>query len=319
MKNVGLKRVPEFIEEDFIIAVERVLSNAAYPHYYIEISRVSQDEEREVGYDGVLTSIIPFYLQFKRSTFHQPQFRGKTARDRAACGHANRSGFFSFTLYKDRKTRGYDQHNKLYALSQQFTVAYVAPLFYKKDALSHFKLLVPDFAWTYDDVEVVIATSPHTSVILRNARILHETMTIPPHTTILDHLPSHEYSYSHNGDICFHSTVTSVDVPRKTLYDLVVDVLRKLTQEQTPRSLEVSKMAVKLLADVFATNWESRSFRSMLKSYLVELDMLPATWNGNLLSFLLEEVGTMERLLLSEFVLWHELRVVQYVARMKMG
>jgi len=316
MKNVGYKRVSEFIEDDFISAVELVISRAAYPTGHIEISRVSQDEEHYVGYDGVLTSLIPFYLQFKRSTFHTPQFKGKTMRDREACGFATKSGFFSFTLHKNRNSKDYDQHNILHRLSKRFSAAYVAPLFYKKSALSKYKTLTPVYAWTYKDMDVFIAETPHTPIEMRNVRILHQTMTITPHEPITDHLPSHEYTYSHNGDICFHSKVIPLDASRRTLYDLIEKILGNLDQMKiTPE--EQSKKVVELLAEVFSSDWRSRSFQSMLKSYLVELDILPATWNGDIHRLLLEEIGSIERLLLAETVLWSELRIAQYVARVR--
>jgi len=316
MKKVGHKCIPEFIEEEFISAVETVISNAVYPRHFIEISRVSQDEEHGVGYDGVINSFVPFYLQFKRSTFHTPQFDGKTAKDRAACGYGNRNGFFSFTLHKDRVSKGYDQHNKLFALQQQFSTAYVAPLFYRKNALSQYKLLTPGFAWSYQNLNIATAANPRYPVALIDVRIFHETMTIPPHAPVTDHLPSHEYSYSHNGDICFHSKATPTDGPRKTLYDLLAGILHSLVESQTP--LHVQSLAViEMLPKVFSAEWKSRLFRSMLKSYMVELDILPAGWNGDLPHFLSNDLGTAARLMLSEAVLWGELRIAQYVARIR--
>jgi hypothetical protein len=314
MKNIGLKRLPEFIEDDFISAIETVVSHATYPHYFVEISRVSQDEEKDLGYDGVLTSLVPFYLQFKRSIFYLPQFRGKIARDRANCGHRNTNGFFSFTLHKDRSTKGYDQHNKLYVLSQRSRAAYVAPLFYKKQSLTRYKSSVPPFAWSFADLEIVPVTALHMRLSFCNLRILHETMTFPPHAAITDHLPSHEYTYTHNGDICFHSKAISLNLPRKTLHDVIVEVIRQLVGSKT-QSFDDGRIAIKLLAEIFNAKWGSRSFRSMVKSYMVDLDILPSTWQGDLLHFLLEKAGTMERFLLLEAILWGELRVAQYVAK----
>lgn len=328
MNNVGLKRLPEFIEEDFISAVELVVSHAGYPGYPVEISRVSQDQERYLGYDGVLTSLIPFYLQFKRSVFHTPQFTGKTARDRLSCGYPSRRGFFSFALHKDRVTKGYDQHNALHTLRRHYDAAYVAPLFYRKEALTRYKMLAPRFAWTYDDIRIRLPSDGDVDTLFRNVRILHETMTIPPHLPISDHVPSHQYSYIHDGEICFHSQARPLDFPPRTLHEMLTDVLRRLTEEGEPRtrryyetqrhrSLEHAAMVVLLLPSMFGSNWETRSFRSMLKAYLVDLDVVTPTWNGNIRHFLEEKLGTMDRLLLTESILWNEFRIVQYVARRK--
>jgi hypothetical protein len=118
MKKVGHKRLPDFIEEDYISAIETAISQCIHPGYKVEISRISQDEENDLGYDGVITTLVPLYVQFKRSIFNTPQFQGKVAKDRASCGYTNRSGFFSFTLHKDRNSKKYDQHNTLHTLSQ---------------------------------------------------------------------------------------------------------------------------------------------------------------------------------------------------------
>ena len=75
LKKQGEKIIPDFIEEDYISAIETALNRCYY--YFdknIEIRRISQADENELGYDGVLNTIVPFYIQFKRSDFYSPRF-----------------------------------------------------------------------------------------------------------------------------------------------------------------------------------------------------------------------------------------------------
>jgi|GEM_PF-2329569 len=315
MRDVGYKRLPEFIEEDYISAIETAISRCIYPRYFVEISRISQDEERTLGYDGVITTLVPFYIQFKRSTFHTPQFQGKTTKDRESCGYSNRCGFFSFTLHKDRNSKKYDQHNALYSLSQHAKAAYVAPLFYKRSKLSRLKEWTHPYPWYYDDVVIVQSSTPHVPVVFRNVRVIMDSITIPPHAPIVDHTPSHEYTFSRNGNICFHSKPLPLDIPRTTLHEFIVQLVRS-AQVQEQRRFDDGRWLFKVIPELFHTDWRSRGLKGTIKSYLVELDLLPATWSGDLHSFVFEEMDAASRFLLAEVLLQNEFGIMQYLMRM---
>lgn len=316
MSNIGYKRIPEFIEEDFISAVETVLSTAVYPGSQIEISRISQDDERDLGYDGVLTSIVPFYIQFKRSTFHTPQFSGKSARDRRRCGYPSTRGFFSFALHRDRTSRRYDQHNKLFALAQAGPAAYVAPLFYKKAPLSRYKEYRVRYPWTYKSVRITPASLPRTPIVFDRVRVLHETMTFPPHALVLDRKPSHQYTYTLGGEICFHSKPMPVDYPRRTLFDFVVDVVDSLEKEPTQRFAD-GREIIHIIEKMFLPDLTDRLYDQLLRTHLEEFDIISSSWKGSPKAFIMERASAVERLLVAESILWNELRIVQYVARMR--
>lgn len=315
MRNIGHKRLPEFIEEDYISAIETAISRCTYPSYFVEISRISQDEESALGYDGVITTLVPFYIQFKRSTFHTPQFQGKTAKGRSACGFSNRHGFFSFTFHKNRNSKKYDQHNALYNLSQHAKAAYVAPLFYKRLELSRLKEWNHPYPWHYQDVIIFNSSVIRGSVGFRNVRVMMDSITIPPHASILDHTSSHEYTYSRNGDICFHSEPIPVETPRRSLQEFIEELVRGAA-EQDQRRFDDGRWIFKVIPELFHADWRSRTLRSTIKSYLIELDFLAATWSGDLFNFIFEEMDTASRFLLAEALLHNEFGINQYLIRM---
>ena len=110
LKREGEKTIPDFIEDDFISALETGLNRTFYyKDKLIEISRISQTNENELGYDGVLTTLVPFYLQFKRSAFYSPQFTGELMKNRKAVNLPVKNGFYAFDLLK--KEGKYAQHN----------------------------------------------------------------------------------------------------------------------------------------------------------------------------------------------------------------
>jgi hypothetical protein len=315
MRNVGHKRLPEFIEEDYISAIETAISRSVYPPYFVEISRISQDEENDLGYDGVITTLVPFYVQFKRSTFHTPQFHGKTAKDRESCGYANRNGFFSFTLHKDRNSKKYDQHNALISLSQHAKAAYAAPLFYKRSQLSRLKEWAGTYPWHYKDITIIDSGKLTVPVSFRKVRVLMDSITFPPHAPIFDHLSSHEYTFSRNGDLCYHSEPQPVDAPRITLQEFVEDTVMNAFNQEQP-DFDDGRWLFKFMPEFFHADWRSRSFKGTIKSYLVELDLLSATWNGNIFNFVIEDMDTRGRFLLAEALMQSEFGISQYILKM---
>jgi len=318
MQNVGFKRLPEFIEEDYISAIETAFTRCTYPNYFIEISRISQDDENDLGYDGVITSLVPLYVQFKRSTFHTPQFHGRTAHQRTSCGFQNRSGFFSFNLHKDRNSKRFDQHNTLYTLSQVARAVYAAPLFYKRSDLSQFKEQSRLYPWRYEDVLILDASLPGRVFAFPRMRVLFDSITIPPHAPITDRAASHEYSYTRNGDICFHSEPTPFDTPVKSLHDFILEVVQSVFDKDR-HHFDDGRMVFEIIPDLYHANWRSRNFKSMLKSYLVGIDKIPSTWTGDIHEYIFRELDTADRFLLLEALLLQDFSIVQYVLRVLPG
>lgn len=178
----------DFIEEDYISAVETMISRSAYAHNkkFIEISRISQDQERGLGYDGVLTAIVPFYVQFKRSQFYTPAYSGKLSKDRQKVfGKPLNSGFLAFKLHRDRHTQMYEQHNAMWKLSQYSSAAYVAPLFYKKRDLTALKQREVDLPWEYRQLKVRDRVF-RMGYPLKAVRTFKDSIVVIPHREVKD-------------------------------------------------------------------------------------------------------------------------------------
>ena len=314
LRDIGHKRVSEFTEEDFISAIETYLARAAYPRYDIEITRISQDEERDLGYDGVMTCLVPFYIQFKRSCFNTPEYKGQLAYDRLNCGFADKEGFFSFRLHKDRQTHGYDQHNALFKLSQASKAAYVAPLFYKRRRLSSLKALSSMYPWTLKDIIVLESRPIPASVRFRRVRLLHDCITIPPHKDIPDRLASHHYSFTQRGNVCYHSDPERLDIPHLRFLEFLQEVIEKvisIDRKAIPNAIAV----IKLLPELMGTYWSARYFKALIKNYLIDLDLVSERSTRSIETIVFKDLSETNRYLLTEHVVREEFSIVQYIVR----
>jgi len=191
----------EFIEEDFIGAIERQLEKHVYSSW-MTITRISQSSERHLGYDGVITSALPFYIQFKRSTLYRSSYSGKLSVDRKSAFGPEHS-FYGFELHKNSKTGLYEQHNALHALSGSFPCAYVAPLFHRSKQLSDYKTRKPLRAYPWQYHNGLIHDGP--AGLAYRARMFDMTVAICPHKHLPNPDPSHHYTYSRKLQACFHS------------------------------------------------------------------------------------------------------------------
>ncbi len=312
-KTIGHKIISEFTEEDFISAFETVLSHCTYHYDELEISRISQDDERELGYDGVLTSIVPFYIQFKRSAFHKPEFRGQLSDDRTHVGFSNFRGYYSFNLHRYKKTRVHEQHNALYKLSSNSTAAYLAPLFLKKSVLSRYKKYRINYPWNYASALIYERNRP--SLLINNIRIFQKTITIPPHRHIADKKP-HAYTFSNNGETCFHSEPEHVEnyiKPFDVLLNSIIEQLLDLRKSEK----QIIRVIIDILPELFDLNWASARFNSIMKSYLLELDLIPDKTRMNVSDFIQNKLLEHDLLFFVEHVLKEEFNIIQYVARLK--
>ena len=67
LRKHGEMMFSEFIEYDLISAIETGLKRTfCCRHRLIEISRISQSDVNELEYEGVITTIVPLYIQFRR-------------------------------------------------------------------------------------------------------------------------------------------------------------------------------------------------------------------------------------------------------------
>lgn len=312
----------DFIEEDYISAVETMISRSAYAHNkkFIEISRISQDQERGLGYDGVLTAIVPFYVQFKRSQFYTPAYSGKLSKDRQKVfGKPLNSGFLAFKLHRDRHTQMYEQHNAMWKLSQYSSAAYVAPLFYKKRDLTTLKRREVDLPWEYRQLKVRDRVF-RMGYPLKAVRTFKDSIVVIPHREVKDKEPSHHYTYDRAiKNVAFHSDVEFVESPQYNLADFVSSVLERASRleagfNQMPMdgSLEV----IQHLPELFGLTWRSRKFRSMVSNYLVEIGVIFKKLPNNLESYLSDELSIQDRFYFLEEILRQEFGIIQYTVRL---
>jgi hypothetical protein len=234
----------EFIEEEFIGAMERQLEKHVYSHS-MTISRISQSLERDLGYDGVLTSALPFYIQFKRSTLYRGSYSGQLSHDRKAVFGAEHF-FYGFELHKNPNSNLFEQHNALHALAAKFPCAYVAPLFHRNKQLSDYKTRRPTrtYPWHYHNGVIHDGAA---GVIYRT-RIFDMTVAINPHKHLPNVDPSHHYTYNRKMDVCFHSTPEPLEPRDRSFSSFLGGVMRSFEKSdfQTSRFDELINLVTSL-------------------------------------------------------------------------
>jgi hypothetical protein len=285
----------EFIEEDFIGAIERQLEKHVYSQW-MTISRISQSSERHLGYDGVLTAALPFYIQFKRSTLYRGSYTGKLRADRASeIGSEN--FFYGFELHKNATTGMFEQHNALHALHAKFPCAYVAPLFHRTRQLSDYKTRKPPLAYPWHYHQAVIHDGP--SAVVYRARMFDMTVAIAPHKFLPSPDPSHHYTYNRKREVCFHSTPEPLGPSAESFATFLTGVLNDFERVEQPPRLGELIGAVTSLYPPDASPALSRYVR--LHAPRAE------SWQA------IYELPATLQLAILEDLLWQDFRVRQYV------
>lgn len=306
LKRIGEKVVPEFIEEEFISAIETAINRS---YYYrdklVGIQRISQSDENELGYDGVLGTIVPFYIQFKRSDFYSPHFTGKLTQDRTKVGLKTEHGYFAFELL--RKNKNYDQHNAMYLLSQRSKAAYVAPMFYKRHDLdelrsqsSRFLPLSYDYIHFYrPDLERLME--------LGGTLLFKKTITIIPHAPINDQNASHHYSYCRRNYVGFHSDPINLQDGGSTNLRYF---LRDVIYESGQRKEELVRTNFELLPELFNIESNSSEFRDILTTSINRISIVEQNED---VDGLIEKLSDFDKLLIMEDILFQYFNIRQYV------
>lgn len=313
MIPTGNIRKPEFIEDDFISGLETAVSKSWHPPWPLEISRVSQDAEHTLGYDGVLTSLVPFYIQFKASYFCLPQFTGATTGQRNDLGLPTNRGYFRFKLHKDKKTKRFDQHNALFKLGRSQRVAYVAPMFYKKQQLTAFKQMSMRLPWAYDDY-MIFDHPRRRNFSIRSSRAFARCITIQPHREIEDKEASHYYSFSDDANAGFHSKPENVGRGVQSLSQFLTYIAEAVF-ENRDRNIPIRDSLLKNLADVYDSTWENRAFLATIRSALLDLDLYPQKRKPNVREWVFDTLELHHVLLLTESLLQDDFNIVQYLAK----
>lgn len=306
LKITGEKTTPDFIEEDFISAIETALNRSVYYRdKCVEISRISQADENELGYDGVLNTIVPFYIQFKRSDFYSPQFKGQLTTDRKNVSLPVDKGFFAFELL--RKNSKYEQHNAMFKLSQQNKAAYVAPMFYKSSDLSKLKSQAQEILpLHYDDI-FFYHPIHRKHITLRNLLLFKKSITVPPHDLINDTNPSHHYSYSRDNKIGFHSDPINLENSKsQNLYYFIQEVFNQQGRE----SKSTIESNYNLLPELFGFEKNSTDFSAILEASINRVSIVESNANIN---SIIEQFDTIDKLVILEDILYHYFNIRQFI------
>jgi hypothetical protein len=307
LRRQGEKTIPDFIEDDFISAIETALNRSYYyQDKLVEVRRISQADENELGYDGVLTTIVPFYIQFKRSDFYSPQFTGELLTQRTTVGLPVDRGFFAFELL--RKHKKYEQHNAMFQLSQTSKAAYVAPMFYKSSDLTKFKNQAKQFIPTYYD-DIIIYDYPfRRQHIFRNLLLFKNAITIPPHATVNDNNASHHYSYSRDNKIGFHSDPINLGNSKsQSLYYFIQDIFR---QESFSDSKTFADETFNILPKCFGLDNSSEEFTDILEASIKRVSILDSNVD---FKSIIEQLDFFDKLLITEDILYHYFNIRQFI------
>jgi hypothetical protein len=307
IKRQGEKSTPDFTEDDYISAIETAMNRSFYYRdKEIEISRISQTDENELGYDGILSTIVPFYIQFKRSYFYSPQFKGALLTGRkSVCLPTNR-GFYALELLK--KNGRYDQHNTMYLLSQKAKASYVAPLFYKSKDLARLKSygnrLVPSY---FDDISIYDFTNS-SQYQYSNIRFFKDSITITPHNSINDQEPSHHYSYCKGLKIGFHSEPINLENSEsENLLNFINEIVIAEKREDT--EIQVSKI-FDSIPDFFNLERASKDIEIIIQNSINRISSNDRKGNSDLI---LGELTTTDKLLILEDILYEYFGIRQLI------
>lgn len=287
----------EFIEEEFIGAIERQLQKHVYSSW-MTISRISQSSERHLGYDGVLSSALPFYIQFKRSALYRAGYSGQLSLDRKSVFGPEHS-FYGFELHKNSKSGLFEQHNALYALAANFPCAYVAPLFHRSKQLSDYKTRKPPRLYPWYHHRGVIHDGP--AGFAYRARIFDMTVAIAPHKHLPNPDPSHHYTYSRKLEVCFHSTPEPFESRDRSFSRFLGNVMDSFEQRGTepPRFGGL----VERIAGLYPPERQE-----YLTSFVRLHDPTADSWRS------VYELPATLQLAVVEDILWQDFGIRQYVA-----
>lgn len=200
---------PKFDEAELVTLIDRLVRSAPGLHGgRAKVRQITQRQERyRGGYDAVVSTVLPFYVQAKTASFHPDHSASDIISDRNGLGINSSPGAFAFYLRKHQGTTEPLQHNALYWMSLRSMAAYVCPTFLSEEALDsriEEALNVRRHeVWSYQETAYHEPTKGHVSKI--RARHFAGLVTIVPHRLVDHYL--HRYSYDKHScpAVVFHS------------------------------------------------------------------------------------------------------------------
>ncbi|MCL9802367.1 hypothetical protein [Pseudomonas sp. AKS31] len=208
----------KFAEAELLTLIDRMLRKIPDGNGgRAKIRQVTQRQERNLGgYDAVATSVQPFYIQAKTSSFYPGRSTSKIISSRNAIPVNSDPGAFAFDLRKHKGTDEPLQHNALYWLSLRSTAAYVCPTFLSEYELENRLEKALDLErheiWHYRDHVYTEASNSKSQSF--QALHFHGLITVIPHRLVKTN--RHRYSYDNNAtpSIVFHSDPENVGEAR---------------------------------------------------------------------------------------------------------
>ncbi|WP_437286296.1 hypothetical protein [Sorangium sp. So ce406] len=256
-------RDPEFLEADLATYLTRLLERCRISRPDVQVCQISQAEENGAGYDACITSICPFFVQLKRSYFYTPSSASTILTERTKLKLPTDQGVYFFKLHRTSKHAKELQHNALHRLAQSEAAAYLAPLFFRRQALENIPNDYALWAWSYGPVSITDSLS---TIDISRVRLFHRLITIPPHKPVTN--ANHKYSYTSPGDVCFHSDPEPLQDPRiMTLTELLQRLGTEGPQERGSRMRSPQQAAeevVPRLPEVLGLAKQSRALREVV-------------------------------------------------------
>lgn len=214
IKDENVISTPQFDEAELLTLIDRMLRTLPGGNGgKAKIRQVTQRQERyRGGYDAVATSVKPFYIQAKTSSFHSYKSSSEIISSRESIPLNTKPGVFTFYLRKHKGTDEPLQHNALYWLSLRSTAAYVCPTFVSENELDTridlAIVLKRHQVWEYLNNDYTDASTGKTQSFF--TRHFNGLITIVPHRLVDHYLHRYSYDKSTTPSIVFHSDPESV-------------------------------------------------------------------------------------------------------------
>lgn len=271
---------PQFDEAELITLIDRLVRFA--PGLYggnARVRQITQKQERyKGGYDAVVSSVLPFYVQAKTASFHREQSTSDIISARKNLGVNASPGAFSFYLRKHKGTTEPLQHNALYWMSLRSMAAYVCPTFWSETSLDlHLDNALTASRknmWSYQEMEYLETGKRQKAKI--SARHFSGLFTIVPHRLVEHYLHRYSYCNKPNSAVVFHSEPEHVP-DSKTLSGFLSSV------EFPPKySTENKYISVKSFGNL-PIQWLEESFSNPDQGFRLSLaDISQALYSGRI-------------------------------------
>ncbi|WP_139041003.1 hypothetical protein [Aeromonas salmonicida] len=209
---------PKFDEAELVTLIDRLVRSAPGLHGgRAKVRQITQKQERyRGGYDAVVSSVLPFYVQAKTATFHPEHSTSNIISGRKALRVNSSPGAFSFYLRKHQGTTEPLQHNALYWMSLRSMAAYVCPTFLSEKTLDtrldEALNIRRHEVWSYQQTDYHEPAKGQIAMI--RARHFAGLVTIVPHRLVDHYLHRYSYDKNSNPDVVFHSDPEKVSDSR---------------------------------------------------------------------------------------------------------